>query len=111
MFCPEMKWKCDLLDYNYIYTVTITVFTYVCKLCITYSVHKKLQFLLLELLQFGTKDAWLFMQRKSTNDFMVQWSEGFIFFKTRVKTIRGNGGKRRGESDCLSSFLIRNAIL
>lgn len=52
---------------------------------------------MLELLQFGTKNAWLFVQIKSTIDSMVQWSESFVFFKTEGETIGGDGGKRQGE--------------
>lgn len=60
MFCSEIKWKRELLDYIYTHThrMPITVFTCVYKLYVTESTHKKPQFLLLELLQFGTKDAW-----------------------------------------------------
>lgn len=56
-----------------------------------------------ELLHLGTKDAWLCMQRKSTISFMVQWSQGFIFFETQVKTIGGDSGKGWEESNRFSS--------
>jgi len=78
----------------YMYTHTVAIFTYVYKLYITYSVHGKFQFVLLELLQTGTKDARLFMQIKNTIEFMVQWSGNLIFFKTEDKMIGGDGGVR-----------------
>lgn len=55
--CFALEWKCYLLDSNCIYTVTISLFFCVCKLYVTYSLHKKLKFLLLESLQFGTKSV------------------------------------------------------
>lgn len=45
------------------------------------------------------------MQRKSTIDSMVQWSEHFIVFKTQVKTIGGDGGKRQREGSHYVSSL------
>lgn len=41
----------------YIYSDHQFIFVCVCKLYVTYSLHKKLKFLLLESLQFGTKSV------------------------------------------------------